>query len=269
MSLTTQLGWTLGPDEFGHVWDQLGIEAFPYPLQVARSGLTGREQAVVTDRVRARLRANGVLGRGDKLDPDLETCLRMLHAPEVSVDSVWMAEDGSDSPHRVLAARVGRRAVVATQEPGPSEHVGGDVLVRDGDVTASMSAGIAAGGSAATAALAAAVVAELPADRAGRREGGSWRAEHADRVPVLTELLCARRLRAGQLGVTAAGGRGPSLFWFDVAGDGRYALLRTVRADGRQWVNLTPADSTVLRDELANALSGNTASAPPRRQDRL
>ncbi|WP_018683284.1 ESX secretion-associated protein EspG [Actinokineospora enzanensis] len=243
MTLTTQLGWTLSPDEFGHVWDQLGIDTFPYPLQVARAGLTAREQAVVADRVRARLRTSGVLGRGDRLDPELEASLRMLHAPDVSVDSVWMAEDGSDSPHRVLAARVGRRAVIATQEPGPSEHAGGDVLIRDVGIEA----------------LAAAVVAELPADRAGRRAGGSWRAEHAEQVPVLTELLAARRLRAGQLGVAARGERGPSLFWFDVADDGRYALMRTVRADGRQWVGLAPADTALLRDQLAHVL-GQTAA---------
>ncbi|GLZ39821.1 ESX secretion-associated protein EspG [Actinokineospora sp. NBRC 105648] len=239
MTLTTQLGWMFTPDEFGHVWDRLGITELPYPLQVARAGITAVEQAVVADRVRGRLRAAGILGRGDRLDPELEAGLRMLGAPEVSVDSVWMAEDGSDSPHRVLAARVGRRAVIATQEPGPSAHVGGDVLVRDVDISA----------------LAAAVVAELPADRAGRTPGGSWRAERAEQVAVLTELLAARRLRAGQLGVSSRGNRGSALFWFDVAGDGRYALMRTVRGDGRQWVAIAPADSAVLREQLAHILA--------------
>ncbi|WP_026422777.1 ESX secretion-associated protein EspG [Actinokineospora inagensis] len=244
MTLTTQLGWTLTPDEFGHLWDRLGMDVFPYPLQVARAGITRREQAEVDERVLARLRAANILGRGDRLDPELDAGLRMLHAPEVSVDSVWMAEDGSDSPHRVLAARVGRRAVIATQEPGPSEHAGGDVLVRDVGITA----------------LAAAVVAELPVDRAGREPGGTWRAEHAEQAPLLTELLAARRLRAGQLGVTAQAERGPTLFWFDVADDGRYALLRTVRADGRQWVMLAPADNAVLREHLTHLLRQTAAA---------
>ncbi|RLK59526.1 ESX secretion-associated protein EspG [Actinokineospora cianjurensis] len=244
MTLTTQLGWTLTPEEFGHVWDRLGMDVFPYPLQVARAGITQREQAEVNERVRARLRTAGILGRGDRVDPELDASLRMLHAPEISVDSVWMAEDGSDSPHRVLAARVGRRAAIATQEPGPSEHAGGDVLVRDVGISALVSA----------------VVAELPADRAGRLPGGHWPAEQAEQVSALTELLAARRLRAGQLGVTTHGERGPSLFWFDVAGDGRYALMRTVRADGRPWVALAPADAAMLREQLAHLLRGSGAA---------
>ncbi len=243
MTSSTQIGWAFGPDEFAHVWDRLGADVFPYPLQVVRGGATDVQQRVLLERVRARLRAAGVLDRGGRLEPELESALRMLRAPEVSVDSVWMAEDGSDSPHRVLAVRTGRRAVIATQEPGPREHAGGDVLVRDIGISA----------------LAAAVVAELPADRAGRQPGGSWRADQADRAPVLNDLLAARRLRAGQLGVTAAGNRGAALFWFDVAGDGRYALARGARADGHVWVGLAPADPALLRDRLARLLQQTAA----------
>ncbi|SDD03371.1 ESX secretion-associated protein EspG [Actinokineospora iranica] len=228
---TTQLGWTLTPDEFADVWDRLDVDGFPYPIRVERADPD-------ISRVRKRLRAARVLGRADRMDPELETALRMLHTPQMSVDSIWLAEDGSDSPHRVLAARAGKAAVIATQEPGPSEHAGGDVLIRD----------------LAPTALAASVVHELPADRPGRAPGGSWVGADADRAEALRDLLAARRLRAGQLGVTAHGTRGPLLFWFDVAGDGRYALLRAMGLDGRPWVRLAPADTAVLRELLARIL---------------
>ncbi|MCG8920516.1 ESX secretion-associated protein EspG [Actinokineospora sp. PR83] len=235
---TATRDWTLTPEQLAQLWDRTGLDVLPYPVQVRRHGLTEAEAAVAGGKVRAGLRALGLLDRHGRPSPDLESALRLLAAPEAAVDSVWLDARGAGSPYRALAARTGRRAVLALQAPGPDQLTGGPITLRDIGVSA----------------LVDAVVRGIPPAPPGRRPGGRWPADRAEQARPFTDLVHAPRTRAGQFGVRVDRARGPVLSWFDVPGDGRYALVRTPRPGGAGWVAVHPADAPTLCRGLIDIL---------------
>src|SRR5690349_6754087 len=118
------LAWQLNPVQLDQVWESLELGDYPFPFEVASFGSTDVGRSQLRRRVRDELTASGLLRR-DRLDADLEWALRLIAGPEVSVDSIWLAD--GDSPHRSLVARAANRAVLAVQQPGPVEHEGGDL----------------------------------------------------------------------------------------------------------------------------------------------
>ncbi|OLR89994.1 ESX secretion-associated protein EspG [Actinokineospora bangkokensis] len=238
MNATTTRDWSLTPEQLAQLWDRMGLDVLPYPIQVRRVGLTDAEAQVAGERIRAGLRAAGLLDPRGRIGADLESALRQLTAPEAAVDSVWLDARGGESPHRALAVRTGRRAVLAVQAPGRDKLTGGQVTVRDIGVSALLDA----------------VVRTLPPVPPGRRPGGRWPAEQARRHPGYSEVVHAPRARAGQLGVRVDRRRGPVLSWFDVPGDGRYGLVRTAPGAGPDWAHLFPVDPAGLHRWLGTAL---------------
>ncbi|WP_424184253.1 ESX secretion-associated protein EspG [Actinokineospora sp. G85] len=236
--------WSLTADQLAQLWDRMGLDVLPYPVQVRRTGLTDLEAAVAAEKVRAGLRAAGLLDRAGRPAADLESALRLLAAPELAVDSVWLDATGPDSPYRALAVRTGRRAVVASQAPGPNALTGGQFTLRDINVSA----------------LVDAVVRGIPPAPPGRRPGGGWPADRAEQARGFGEVVRAPRLRAGQFGVRADRRRGPVVSWFDVVGDGRYVLLRTPGGRGGGWVSVGPVDAAGLCARVAEVL-GRTRAA--------
>jgi predicted transcriptional regulator len=223
--------WTLTSRQLDLAWERLGLDVFPFPFEVAREGATDLERARLGSVVMDELRTAGLLDRTLRLDTDLESALRQLAGPTVSMDSAWLADAECDV-RRALATLTGRRALLAEQDHG------GTLTLRDID----------------PAGLAASLVATLPQRAAGRWPGGVWPLDAARRDRELTDRLTGEHLASGQLGSTHrddAGRRrrGPVIRWFDLAGDGRYVLIR--HPDDR--VVVRPADQQRLTRLLTGA----------------
>ena len=246
--------WTFTPTEFIVVWSTLDVSAYPYPLDVRPSGETTDDWAALQAVAAQRLTSRGVLRNG-RLDADVEAALRTLARPKVSVDACGFFGDRDESVVRVLGAHAGGTAVVGVQLPGPSEHVGGDVIVQ----------------VVATDQLCAAVVRELPpapqgtepALRLAKSELERSSAETVNQPVTPTPSQRGRAqlgaltrgpfAGAGQFGMSdlaQLGGpvRTSELRWFDRVGDGRY-LMST---DGA--ITVRGADPTVLIEALAAQL---------------
>jgi hypothetical protein len=243
LAVTDRAAWTLTERQLDFVWERLGLDVFPFPLECTRSGATDLERARLGTQVIDELRGLGVLDRALRLDPDLEAALRQLANPELSVDSAWLTVDGTsltvDSSlltvdgrlQRALATRSGRRAVLAVQDDGvlTVRDIGPTELVEE-------------------------ILAVLPSCAAGRWPGGRWSVEEARRDNALIARLAGRHLASGQLGATVRDGgarlRAPAIHWFDLADDGRYLVIR----DGA-LVEVRPAAGAALSRRIAGMIT--------------
>jgi ESX secretion-associated protein EspG len=254
------LAWQLTPVQLDQVWESLGLGDYPFPFEVASFGSTDVGRMQVRRRVRDELTAAGLLRR-DRLDADLEWALRLTANPEQSIDSFWLAD--GDSPHRALVARAANRAVLAVQQPGPAEHEGGDLLLRE----------VAADN------LIAPLITTLPGQRPGTKQGGTAPVPQQQPKPptqegglmrvagygrdrdmrALDDLLGAEHAVIGQIGVTVREPSGrkrhtSAVTWFDNADDGRYLVVTDRGQDGREWVTVTPADAHALGSRVEQTL---------------
>jgi hypothetical protein len=260
------LAWQLNPVQLDQVWESLELGDYPFPFEVASFGSTDVGRGQLRRRVRDELTASGLLRR-DRLDADLEWALRLIAGPEVSVDSIWLAD--GDSPHRALVARAANRAVLAVQQPGPVEHEGGDLTLRE----------------VAPDNLVAPLITTLPAQRPGTKQGGTAPVPQQRPKPAtqegglmrvagygrdrdlraLDDLLGAEHAAIGQIGVTV---REPSgrkrhtnaVTWFDNADDGRYLVVTAPGQDGREWVTVTPADAHALGSRVEDTVRRSLAT---------
>ena len=259
-------GWRLSAEQWDVLTEAARLqERYPSPIEVRAHGRTDLERARVRDRVRAELEQAGLL-RAGRVDPDLESALRLLHRPAAWIDSVWLPGAATDQPVRVLAARNGFTAVCAQQRPTEP----GATLLE-----------VIPAGS-----LVAAVVGRLPAQPPGRKPAvvvpldvpvtprgdgsvlvpASVSASRGERErSAAAVILDAAHPRSGQI---AANVRDPSgkvhrstvLRWCDNDGDGRYHVTVTRQRDGHEWLAVSPSDAQRLGDGVQRLL----ASLAPR-----
>ncbi|MEU4316605.1 ESX secretion-associated protein EspG [Nocardia sp. NPDC024068] len=210
--------WTLGPDQFALAWDRTVGDRIPYPLAVRLSARDSVERGAQLPGLRAWCDTT--------LDADLEAALRVLAAPEVSVEVFGQDGDGATTV-RILGASAGRIAVVAAQGPGPLPDRGGELRI----------------GATAAASLPGRVIAALPPAPPGT--GERLRAPRSevvldgrDRVTVpvsgptvpsrMRRRLKQRRSGIGQIVVSVRRGAEVKPFgvlcWIDIADDGRYTV---------------------------------------------
>jgi len=205
--------WEFTPDEFMHIWEETGLDRYPYPLQLISSVQWQNEYAKIVQELRARLPRGG--------DVDLSAALRVAADPEVSAVLIGKRR------HRIRAygaidANIG---VTLFQRPGPTDEFGGNVVVEISS-------------SALVSKVFAAVVGSVSAGR------GPALVESIDRIEVSLEswtgskvttaermrsLLSTRRVGEGHIEVRAALRDRRSLpaqymSWVDVDGDGCYAF---------------------------------------------
>jgi EspG family len=223
------------------LWEDLGLDVVPFPLEIRGFGDTIGERARIKAGVYAELERRGLAGSG-KPTPKLEDALHLLARPELSIDLVVQLDETIKA---VTAAR-GRRALRAVQRERGIELT----EVRD-------------------TAMVASIVELLPANRAGTGRsvtlpasvlragaGRSGAANRAD-LQVVASIMERPIVRMGQLGVIVRDERGvrrlPGIAWFDTD-HGRYASTVRRGADGEDWTTLFPADNARLSHRLAELL---------------
>ena len=266
--------WRLTPLQFEHVWEYLGGQDVPLPLQVVSHGEDAEERLVLRRRVAEELRAAGLL-RGERLDGELERAVRLLQHPQHWTQSVWMPDEHTDSPARVLAASSGSQAVLARQEPGPVEHAGGELAFAPVPAPA----------------VPRAVIGQLPPAPPGRRSAVRLSADGVGPQPLseeppdgvlvdagvrvseedrarraLADLVGGSHPAAGEITANARDRvgrvrRSRVLRWFDNPGDGRYLLTVGPGRDRTELITVLPATAADLEDQLRRLHAAVTTAA--------
>ncbi|XVS66322.1 ESX secretion-associated protein EspG [Actinosynnema sp. CA-299493] len=232
---------TLSFPEFDVLWEDLRVDAVPYPLEIAHHGTTVGERARIRADVHADLERRGLARRG-RPEPELEDALRLLARPETSITVLGMPDVAAHDLLRALVVARGSYAVSAVQR---REGVRLDLLR---DVSLPMAAvsvlrPVPAGpGRPVT----------VPASAADG-QGGGRRGGERDDVRALQSMLAGPitgtgHLTAARENTTAL----PAVTWIDTP-RGRYAGM------GVEWLTVAPADHAGLVRRLSQAL------APPTR----
>jgi hypothetical protein len=242
--------------EYEVVWSALELGGMPYPLQVPSHGVSAEERHKVVQAARDGLRRKGLL-RHDRFDAELESVLRVLAEPTMSVDAAGYA----GAPLLGLAASNGRSGVLAWLGDGQFAVT----RIRPTALTSIVEL-IPAWPPAAGQAMSVrrdALQQALDSDDADDDPFGAFddgersalvRAGVSPRdIDALLHLADQERVAGGQFGVNSAGRRGmrrnPTLVtWFDT-GDGRYLM---VHRDG--WLSLAPADGHRIAARIGELL---------------
>ncbi|GAA0510046.1 ESX secretion-associated protein EspG [Saccharopolyspora subtropica] len=120
--------WLMPPLWFDLCWEIGGFDEAPFPIAVRSHGATLEERAVLRQRALPEMRAAGLLADGG-LAPRFAHVLGQIAKPGLWVEGVWMPDDTTDSPARLLSVATDEGAVLCVQEPGESEQFGGDLRI--------------------------------------------------------------------------------------------------------------------------------------------
>ncbi|MEV6278580.1 ESX secretion-associated protein EspG [Nocardia sp. NPDC051832] len=114
----TQSVWDFTSDEFAWVWDETGIESYPYPISILETPTDGDERALLRSEIATRFPRYG--------DPHLSAALRVLAKPDLLVTCTGQI---AGTTHRVrsVGAAIGEHAVILFQKFGTAPEFGGNL----------------------------------------------------------------------------------------------------------------------------------------------
>ncbi|GLZ42497.1 ESX secretion-associated protein EspG [Actinokineospora sp. NBRC 105648] len=232
----------LPPAAFDVLWDDLRLGPQPFPLQVACHGDTLDERARIKAAVYAELDRRGLTRAGAPV-PELVSGLRLLAAPDMTVDLVVLHNAESDARPRAVVATRGRHAVRAVQT-ARAIHL---AEVRDTAVVASVLELLPACKPGPGRSITVPASAAQPQASGGYTESLTGQAAHRVALSHLSAVMQRPIQRAGTLGVTVRDAQGkprrhPGLLWLD-NDQGRYLLSTQHTTDGEDWTTLSPADT--------------------------
>ncbi|MGQ0838296.1 ESX secretion-associated protein EspG [Actinokineospora sp.] len=249
----------LPPAGFDVLWDDLGLGALPFPLEIACHGDTLDERARIKVAVYNELNRRRLIRSGRPI-PELDDSLRLLATRETAITLVVMHETTGPSRTKALVAARGKQAVLAVQR----RHAIHLTEVRDTAIIESvvdlLPESRPGPGRSMTLPAATPTV-----ERHSRAEHGSFLRPMTNRAPDRVELAQIAAVmerpvhRAGLLGVTLRDTRGklqrlPGVIWLD-NDQGRYALSVKRGADGADWTTLSPIDNSRLATRLGEILA--------------
>ncbi|MFJ1460054.1 ESX secretion-associated protein EspG [Nocardia sp. N2S4-5] len=203
--------WEFTPDEFMHVWAETDIDRYPFPLKLRSSVQWQSEYAKLKEELRQRLPHGH--------DPDLSAVLRVASNPAVSL----LVTGKRKRPVRAYGAIDTTVGVTLVQRPGPTDDVGGNVMIE-------------VGSPAIVPKVFAAVLGDVPPgkhppmvesfDRI-RTDLESWTGTKETITDRIRRLLGSPRAGTGHVevrcGLQDSRPFPPQyLSWVDVEGDGRY-----------------------------------------------
>lgn len=233
------------------LWADLELGAVPFPLEVRGRGDTVDDRARIRQAVYADL-ARRELAHTERPTQRLRDALRVLAAPEVSVDLVARADaDGGKRVMAVVAVR-GQQALRAVQRELTIELTEVRTTAIVPAIVELMPAGRPGPGRSVTLPVAALASGGRP----GRSPAGL---AHRVELGLITSVVRRPVRRIGQLGVMVRNGDGaprrlPGIAWFDTD-QGRYASIVHPGGDGEDWTTLMPVDNARMAHRLADALA--------------
>ena len=243
---------SLSHQEFDFLWEHLGFTERPYPLDVRSFGYTMDERAALREQVRQSLADKG-LHDGAEVAPVLEEQLAVLGRHTFSVDGRLSVGETL----RVLAARDGRRGVLAAQSDDEVRLA----WVRDARLVPAVIALLpdcepGPGGAARLpkpvfdeAVDEFAVSGYVGLERTLTNGGVTGR----DLRTVITLLESGRRgggqLAANSVDQVGRRTRTPVLNWFDTD-SGRYLVHSEVTRDRVEWLTIAPGDTARVGQRL-------------------
>jgi hypothetical protein len=247
------------------LWEDLGLGALPFPLEVHSHGDTAEERARIRAAVYTELQRRELAEHG-RVGADLEYALRLLAAPTVTIDLVALTEITDDTPLRALVAARGKRAVLAVQRRLALRLS----MVRQSAISTSIVELLPVNryGPGPSVTLPTAELAREPAARVGRHRrdeagGGVLRTatRQADRTAELRFLDAVMErpvVRAGSFGIGVRDENGKprrlsGIGFFDTD-QGRYATSVMRGVDGQDWTTLAPSDNARLSHRLTETL---------------
>lgn len=239
----TDATWTLTPRQLYVLWGDLGLADFPYPLDVTEPA------EIEPEDIARELAAAGLL-EGGQPKPALDEALRLLAQRRVWVDSIWLPDERSPSPHRVVGVWGDEDGVLVAQTPGEPYERGGALSMR----------------MIGPPVIARETVGLLPPERPGGHAPVTVAAEELREATLgrehpVTRLLTDGHLRVGQLAANrhhdGCHHRSAVIRWFDRPDDGRYLVILAAGDDG-EVVTVSPADQSVLAAALDHELRSLT-----------
>jgi hypothetical protein len=245
------------------LWEDLKLGAIPFPLEVPGYGDTAEERARIRTAVYGQLESRGLAHSG-RPTSGLATALRLLAAPNISIDLVALARLEDSQPIRAVVGARGKNAVLAVQ----SRLVTVSVL-RETQIVGSIVNLLPPNrsGPGQSISLPASLLGDQPAPRAGRHRAAPARgvlstatrpADHATELRFLQAVLERPLIRAGTIGVLLRDEHGkiqrlPGIGFFDTD-QGRYTTSSLRGPDGEDWTTLTPTDNARLTHRLTETL---------------
>ncbi|MEU5850489.1 ESX secretion-associated protein EspG [Saccharopolyspora shandongensis] len=120
--------WLLPPLWFDFCWEIGRFDEYPFPIAVRSHGATLEERAVLRQRALPELQSAGLLAGGG-LAPRFAQVLAQLAKPGLWIEGLWMADDTTESPTRLMSVATEDGALLLVQEPGETEQFGGDLRI--------------------------------------------------------------------------------------------------------------------------------------------
>jgi hypothetical protein len=250
---------------FDLCWEIGGFDEYPFPISVPSHGETFEERAVLKQRAIPEMQAAGLLA-GDRLASAFGQVLAQIAKPGLWVEGLWMPDDVTPSPARLMSIVAEQGSILLVQAPGRSESFGGDVqiTVQRDPITAATLQGMppAPPGNRPRVAVPVSALAPKKDDedfdgvdlmQPQARGGRDAKAAAAARSLVETE-----HFRDGQFTVNLRDRMGRShrsavFKWFDgFEPDGRYGVTHQQRSGAEPELVVAPVGAAEIRTALQN-----------------
>ena len=244
--------WRLSPLWFDLCWEIGGFDEYPFPIAVRSHGQTLEERAVIRQRALPDLEAAG-LATDFGLTPRFAQVLGQVGKPGLWIEGLWLPDDTSSSPARMMSIVTDGGSILLVQAPGETEALGGDVYISVHPRTSIAAAAVQGMPPAPPGQRPVVVVpmsALAPREEESYEDAGVLQTSSYSRQKpaedALREMVDAQHWRDGQFTANLRDRMGRThrsqpLKWFDAfEPDGRYGLATQQRPGSETELVLTP-----------------------------
>lgn len=265
--------WLLPPLWFDMCWEIGAFDEMPFPIAVRSHGATLEERAVLKQRAVPEMRTAGLLA-GEHLAPRFHDVLAELAKPSLWIEGLWMPDETTESPARLLCVAGEDGAILLVQQPGETEQRGGDLNITLHPRTGLAAAAVqgmppATRGKQPRVAVPLDHVAPDPQARQDQnyadvelmRPAVTFQNRASKPARQLRNMLDQQHFRDGQFTASLRDQLGRThrssvLKWFDAfEPDGRYGMHQQHRAGNEQEIVLAPVGPA----EIGRALESRVA----------
>lgn len=262
--------WLLPPLWFDLCWEIGGFDEYPFPISVLSHGQTLEERAIMKQRAAPEMQAAGLLA-GDRLAPRFGAVLAQIARPGLWVEGLWMADNVTPSPSRLMSIVSEEGSILLVQGPGQSESSGGDlqISVQRDPITSAALQGLppAPPGNRPRMAVPMSVLAPKNTEEDEyddvdvMQPQGARNGREAKAAQALRDLVDGEHLRDGQFTVNLRDRMGRSqrsgvFKWFDaMEPDGRYGVTQQQRGGSETEFVVSPISATEIRTALENRVN--------------